>query len=147
MFITLFNAYFDSTTGWLLYLMCSFLMQYMIVGYSLFYYLLLASFVVMLCSIAALQMNNSVVQETFLQWTRNAKKSITKQVGSHIMLLQIDTLNWKTKVAPQCLLCSCSGWRKGISRDKVTSSSEENQTCTPFHCWVMLGWGISQLLS
>ena len=35
MFITLFNAYFDSTTGWLLYLTCSFLMQYMAVGYSL----------------------------------------------------------------------------------------------------------------
>ena len=41
MFITSFNTAFESTTGWLLYLTCSFLMQYMAVGYSLFHYLLL----------------------------------------------------------------------------------------------------------
>ena len=41
MFITSINTAFESTTGWLLYLTCSFLMQYMAVGYSLFHYLLL----------------------------------------------------------------------------------------------------------
>jgi len=42
--ITLFKAYFESITEWLpeaLGLSGSFLMQYMAVGYSLFYYLLL----------------------------------------------------------------------------------------------------------
>jgi len=41
---------FDSTTGWLLYLQGSFLMQYMAVRHSLFYYVLLVVVIVILIS-------------------------------------------------------------------------------------------------
>ena len=43
MFISSFNSSFDSTTEWLRDFTCSFLMQYMAVGHSLFYYVLLLS--------------------------------------------------------------------------------------------------------
>jgi len=42
-----------------------------------------------------------------------------------------------------CLLCSCCGWRKGMSRDKVTSSSEETKPVAPSIVELCLAEGIS----
>ena len=71
MFITSFNTAFESTTGWLLYLTCSFVMQYMTVGYSLFHYLLLPQLMEKISAVLMCALNTKLWLSKFIECVRS----------------------------------------------------------------------------